>query len=198
MKITRRGIIIGAQVGGFLGLLLAAFVFFLGPVYLFHAHGHCIKAAGSTLQSYAAGHFGKFPHHTNGFGDAIVLLLKETESEQCPWLFTAPGDDGHLFAECLKTGAHMPEEQCTRAYVQGLCQTNDPDIALLFDRYATRGGDHWRRPWGPWLREVSVLGGGMRVIREDHWPEFRDRQIKLLLAAGLRRTEAEKLYAPMK
>jgi hypothetical protein len=92
----------------------------------------------------------------------------------------------------------MPEERCTRAYVQGLSDTNNPRIALVFDRYPTRGGDHFRRPWGPPLREVAMLDGSMEVIREEKWPEFRRRQIELLVAESISRAQAEKLYAPFK
>jgi hypothetical protein len=163
---------------------------------LFHAHEHCIKGTGLSLRTYALDHYGKFPFHTNGFGDAILLLLKELGEP--PREFTAPGDDGSLYKECLKTGAHMPEARCTRAYVQGLSDANNPQIALVFDRYRTRGGDHFRRPWGPLLREVAMLDGSMEVIHEEKWPEFRRKQIDLLVAEGISRTQAEKLYEPFK
>jgi hypothetical protein len=163
---------------------------------LFHAHEHCIKGTGLDLRTYAIDHNGRFPFHTNGFGDAIVAILREGQAY--PYEFTAPGDDGSSLKECLKTGAHMPEERCTRAYVQGLGDTNNPQIALVFDRYPMRGGDHFRRPWGPLLREVAMLDGSMEVIREEKWPEFRRKQIELLIAEGISRTRAEKLYAPFK
>jgi hypothetical protein len=38
----------------------------------------------------------------------------------------------------------------------------------------------------------------MQVIDEKNWPAFRARQIELLVAVGFRRTDAEKLYAPIK
>jgi hypothetical protein len=98
----------------------------------------------------------------------------------------------------MKTGAHVPEERCTRAYVQGLSDTNNPEIALVFDRYPTRGGDHFRRPWGPRLRDVGMLDGSMVSVREEKWPEFRRKQIELLVAEGISRTQAEELYAPLK
>lgn len=177
-----------------LALMLLALSMF--GFLLFHAHEHCIKQTGLGLRTFAVDHNGRYPFHTNGFGDALLLYLKETGDD--PRLFTAPGDDGALFKECLKTGAHMPEERCTRAYVQGLSDTNNPEIALVFDRYPTRGGDHFRRPWGPLLREVSMLDGSMQVIREEKWPEFRRKQIELLVAEGISRAQAEKLYAPFK
>jgi hypothetical protein len=190
---TKRRVVWGLGIGvPALALMLLAIPMF----NLFHAHEHCIKGTGLDLRTYALAHYGKFPFHTNGFGDAILLLLKELGDD--PRLFTAPGDDGSLYKECLKTGAHMAEERCTRAYVQGLSETNNPEIALVFDRYPTRGGDHFRRPWGPPLREVAMLDGSMEVIREEQWPEFKRKQIELLVAEGISRTQAEKLYTPFK
>jgi hypothetical protein len=175
-----------------LGLMLFAIWMF----YAYPGHQHCMKQTTLGLRTYAVDHNRKLPVHTNGFGDAILVYLKETDDD--PKLFTAPGDDGSLLKECLKTGAHMPEERCTRAYVQGLSDTNNPEIALVFDRYPTRGGDHFRRPWGPPLRDVGLLDGSMESIREEKWPEFRRRQIELLVAEGISRAQAEKLYAPFK
>jgi hypothetical protein len=82
--------------------------------------------------------------------------------------------------------------------VQGLGDTNNPEIAVVFDRYPTPGGDHFRRPWGPLLRDVALLDGSMLSIPEKRWPEFRRKQIELLVAEGISRAQAEKLYAPYK
>ncbi|MGV3774435.1 MAG: hypothetical protein ACO1QB_16160, partial [Verrucomicrobiales bacterium] len=66
--------------------------------------------------------------------------------------------------------------------------------ALLFDKKAIRGGDHYRRPWGPLLREVCMLDGSMMVIREDKWPEFASNQVELLVKEGIPRTTAQHYY----
>jgi hypothetical protein len=191
--VTKRRVVWGLGIG----VLVLALMPIAGLMFnWFHAHEHCIKGTGIALRTYAMDHGGKFPFHTNGFGDAVVLLLRGMYDD--PRGFTAPGDDGSLYKECLRTGAHMPGERCTRAYVQGLSDSNNPEIALVFDRYPTRGGDHFRRPWGPLLREVAMLDGSMRVVREEGWPEFRRKQIELLVAEGISRAEAERLYAPFK
>ena len=111
-------------------------------------------------------------------------------------VYTAPDDDARRLLECVRTGTHLPEDACTRAYVQGLSETNDHSICLMFDRYPTPGGDHGRRPWKPLLREVCMLDGSMQKIPETDWPAFHAKQIELLLAAGISRETAEKLYAP--
>jgi hypothetical protein len=190
---TRKRVLWGLGIGSPV-LALVLFVIVLNVFW--PSHQHCIKQTGLSLRTYAVDHFGKFPYHTNGFGDAIVLLLKEDFCGAA--MFTAPGDDGSLLKECLRTGAHMPEERCTRAYVQGLSDGNNPQIAVVFDRYPTPGGDHGRRPWGPLLRDVALVDGSMLSIHEEKWPEFRRKQIELLVAEGISRAEAEKLYAPFK
>jgi hypothetical protein len=40
-------------------------------------HQHCIKCSGMILRTYATDHGGKYPVHTNGFGDALALLVAE-------------------------------------------------------------------------------------------------------------------------
>ena len=160
-----------------------------------YVHQHGVTLTGGLLSSYSLSHGGKYPFHTNGFGDAIVLLLKESNENQARY-FTAPGDNGRLLRDYANTGRDVPEERCSRIYVQGLGETSNPAIALVFDRCPTRGGDHNRRPWGPLMREVCLVGGIPEFVPEADWPAFRAKQIELLVTEGIRRVEAEKLYAP--
>ena len=178
------------------GLLLFLGGVFFGFINLFHAHEHCIKGTGLALRIYAEDHNDRLPYHTNGFGGAIVMFLKENPYENARQ-FTAPGDDDKLLKECVATGKHMPEEKCSRAYVQGLNEKNNWEIALVFDRYPTRGGDHFRRPLGPWLREAGLLDASMQVIAEENWLAFKKKQVDLLVAEGFSRERAEEFYKPM-
>ena len=162
---------------------------FLNP---FHAHEHCIKGTGLDIRMYAEDHGGEYPFHTNGFGDALLLMVKSNYTRIAQ--ITAPGDDGHYFEECLKTGADVPEDKCSRIYVQGLSETSNPQLALVFDRRPTPGGDHWRRPWGPLMRDVALADGSVLFLNEDRWPAFAKEQVELLVQEGFSRAEAERLY----
>jgi hypothetical protein len=50
----------------------------------FFGHAHCIKIADGALEMYAQEH-GDWPYHTNGFGDAVLLMIENA------WMsFTGP------------------------------------------------------------------------------------------------------------
>ena len=160
----------------------------------FHAHEHCIQVLGSAFHFYANDHEGKYPYHTNGFGDALLLLVKEDQLPGPDWI-TAPGDDGKMFKECLEKGLDVPEEKCTRIYIQGLSESNANDnVVMVFDKYPTRGGDHFPRPWGRPSRDVVMSDASGESVLEERWPAFANEQIERLVKIGFKRTELEKLF----
>ena len=157
----------------------------------FFGHAHCWKMADGYLAQYAQEHGGRFPFHTNGYGDAILLIPDV-------WLgcFSGPGYNTRAWEEARKTGGNVPEDQCGRVYVQGLSSTNDPGIVLLFDKIPT-AGDHkhsFGRIGAPLVREVVTIGG-VDIIPESEWPAMCKRQIELLVAAGIASDQAESYYS---
>ena len=163
-----------------------------------YAHRHCIKQTGIAFRLYAEDHKGQLPFSTNGFGNALLLLAGADSTNDYVGGFVAclcgPGDDGHILKETLKTHSVVPEEKCSRVYVQGLSETNDWNICILFDRNSCRGGDHFRSPWGHRVREQCLLDGSMQIIRDEDWPEFSRKQVELLVAAGFSRKDALRYY----
>jgi hypothetical protein len=158
-------------------------------------HAHCIVGTGLSMLTYAEDHGGRFPFDTNGYGDALLLMTNYMANF---WAgFTGPGYDGRVFAEAAQTGRHIPEQACGRVYVQGLSKTDNPQIALLFDKLATPGGDHchlFRRMFAPLVREVWTIGDGRKVIPDSEWPAYSRHQVGLLLAAGVPKEKAERYY----
>src|SRR3954465_2163544 len=76
---------------------------------VFHAHEHCIKQAGMAFRTYALDNHGNYPYDTNGFGNALLLLVKgeylgDTNGRYSIGPITGPGDDGTVFREALATG----------------------------------------------------------------------------------------------
>jgi hypothetical protein len=181
------------------GLILFAVVFGLTVLTGFHAHEHCIKQVGMAFRTYASDNNGTLPYDTNGFGNALLLLVKggylgDTNGQYSIGPVTGPGDNGSLFRQALKTGAPIPERQCSRIYIQGLSATNNPEIAILWDKKSSPGGDHFHRRWGPLLREVCLLDGSMQVVAEKSWAGFVSNQVELLVHDGIPKTRARRYY----
>ena len=123
-----------------------------------------------------------------------MLLL----SDDSLHTFTGPGYDPAPLREAKRTGRDLPEDECGRVYIQGLTRKSNPELALLFDKLPTPGGDHCHLPvrlWAPLGREVLLVGLGHTFVRENDWPEFASKQVELLVQEGYDRQEAEWLYA---
>lgn len=160
----------------------------------FFGHAHCIKAAGLSLLMWAEDHGGQLPVHPNGCGDALLMM---TNYVLVLGPITGPGYDTRIFEEATATKGNVKEELCGRVYVQGLSNTNSGEIAVLFDKLASPG-DHlhgFRRLWSPFGREVGYLNGSIQFIPNPEWPVFANKQIMLLEAAGIPRSEGERLYS---
>jgi hypothetical protein len=159
----------------------------------FWEHAHCVKGGGLSLQEYAHEHGGRFPFHTNGYGDALLLVNAGWDAA-----LTGPGYDTQVFERARKSGEDAPESEFGRVYVRGLSDTDTPGIAILFDKLSTPGADHChllRRLTAPLGREVWTIGGGMQFVPETKWPAYSKEQIELLVAAGIARERAEMYYS---
>ena len=162
----------------------------------FFEHAHCMKGAGLALNAYAHDHNGRFPFDTNGYGDALLLMTNEVGGWWAS--VTGPGYTEQPFISALATRSHLPEQACGRVYVQGLSETDNPEIVLLFDKLPTPGGDHchlFRRLSAPLGREVWTIGGGMRFIPETKWSAYAKDQIQLLTVAGIAQKQAAMYYS---
>ena len=186
-------------------LLITATFFFvlvgMGGAWLWYlgsyVHQHCIKITGSAFRLYADDHQGQLSFSTNGFGNALLQLVSSNYLPGVAWT-CGPDDDGHIFKEALKNNSVVPEDQCSRVYIQGLSESNDGNICILFDRNSCKGGDHFRSPWGHRVRELCLLDGSMQIIRDEDWPDFSRKQVELLVAAGFSRTNALHFYPAAK
>jgi len=157
----------------------------------FFSHQRCLKQATASLVIYATDHGGAFPYHTNGFGDALLLV-------DHAWLpsFTGPGYSTAPFERARATGQDVPEDQCGRIYIQGLSETNDARIAIIFDRHPSPG-DHthgFARISASPVREVGFRDGSMQIVPVSDWLGFVAQQVELLVAAGFTRDFAQSYY----
>ena len=95
-----------------------------------YVHQHCIKLTGLAFELYSRDHQGQLPFSTNGFGNALSLLVKGDYLPGVAWI-CGPDDDGHIFKEVLQNNSIVPEDQCSRVYIQGLNESNDSNICIL-------------------------------------------------------------------
>jgi len=162
----------------------------------FLSHVRCISQVGLAFRQSAREHFGQFPAHTHGSGDALLLLL--AEGCERSHALTGPGYGRFVFDRALTNRTDLPESECRRVYVQGLRETSNPEIVLLFDKLPSPGGDHCHglaRLRAPLCREVAFVDGSHRTVREADWPEFFRKQVVLLVQEGFSNEQAEAIYA---
>ena len=191
MTKRRRWLAVLVTLGG-IAVLIVVYVL-THPLVFMAAHQHCIKFAGLQLLQYADEHEGRFPFHPDGYGNALLLL-----DEDCFHSLTGPGYEAQPLLEAKKTNRQLSEDECGRVYVQGLTRKSNPEIALLFDKLPTPGGDHCHLPirlWTPLGREVWLVAGHSTFVLESEWPEFTKKQVDLLAKEGFDRDEAERLFA---
>ena len=158
----------------------------------FLSHAHCIKSAGLELLNYADQHGGLFPTHPRGYGDALLML-----DENVYYTLTGPGYDDAAFQLAKNLGTPLAKKDCGRVYIQGLNNTVNPKIAILFDKISTPGGDHchlFARMSAPLGREVLFVVGYHEFIPDSEWPAFVQGQLALLATAGIPPVEAQRLY----
>jgi hypothetical protein len=198
MKLARRPIIVGLVVV-LMGAVCASLYVRSHPLVFNESlwgHAHCMPQVGLALRMYANEHGGQYPVHTNGYGDALLLL-----GEAGPYYFlTGPGHNTQVFANAWAAKSDVDESLCGRVYVQGLNPTNDSGIAILFDKIAAPP-DHCqfpRRLWAGFVREVCFVDGDWRAVPVDQWDAFAQKQIDLLVDAGFTRKDAERLYGEVK
>jgi len=148
--------------------------------------------AVSAFRVYAYDHGGVFPYHTNGYGDALLMMAPAG-----PWYYlTGPGYDTSAFEKALALAGHVDEKRCGRVYVQGLSETNDGRIAMLFDKVAAPP-DHCQFPgrlWREFVREVCFVAGQWRPVPVAGWSAFAQEQVELLIRAGFSKEHAQELY----
>lgn len=144
----------------------------------------CIVGLGFELSNYAEAHGGFFPRGEASPEASLSLLWHDR---------VAAGIDAGIMAELLRgktvpvdvvsarlaSGGLLDPETCGWHYVEGLTLGDNPEIAILWDKVGL--GHNGLRLWGGG-HEVFFLGGTHRIVPAAEWPEFFDRQEKLLVA----------------
>ncbi len=179
--------------------LFIVFYIYTNPLIFnesFWEHSHCINVAMVALDTFAAKHNGKFPFHPKGYGNALLLL-----NEEDLFALTGPGYDTTAIVDAKRNEKELSEDGWGRVYVQGLNQKSHGQIALLFDKSSTPGGDHchfFNRIWAPLGREVLFVDNSFKFIEDSNWQEFCKIQVNLLTQEGFNHEEALRIFGQTK
>jgi hypothetical protein len=87
---------------------------------------------------------------------------------------TASADDAE---QLLANGQPLDSKTCSWHYVEGLRKTDNPKLALFWDKIGL-GHNGERMPEGG--HNVCFIGGDHRWISAEEWPKFLEEQEKLL------------------
>jgi len=158
-------------------------------------HRHCFKGTSNGFRSFANDHFGRYPEHTNGYGDALLMLVRSNYLDVS--YICGPNDDGSMFLAALTNGTDVPEEFCSRVYVPGLSEDMPESVCMMYHRKSFPGGDH-RYGWGPPVREYITSDGSMSTIGDDRWPQFCREQVATLIELGFTRKQADYYFPDAK
>ena len=180
-----------------LGSIFAALILIFGIWWIYfrlERHKHCILGAMILLE-YAERNGGRFPQSERGSADAILKLATIDDINNWAHAFVGVDDDGSKLIKALETKEDLIENESTRIYVQGLSSKSNPGIAILFDRFAVKGGDHFRAlPGQQLLREAYFIDGSHKMIKNQDWEQFTTDQRALLLAEGFSIQMIEAIY----
>ena len=67
------------------------------------------------------------------FSDRLLVMLGKENPININTLFGVD-DDASWLRAAITNQSHVSDEVCTRIYIQGFSETNNPEIAILFDR----------------------------------------------------------------
>jgi hypothetical protein len=148
----------------------------------------CLKGLGFALRDYAEEHDGRFPAGAGCPEASLSLLSRGNYGIGAETLCgkTVPIETAERI---LKRGELLGPESCDWHYVEGLTLADDSRLALVWDKVGLGHSGNTLPEGG---HSVWFLGCSEEVISEADWPEFLERQSRLMTA----RTEAAKKGLP--
>jgi hypothetical protein len=124
------------------------------------------------LLNYAKDHDGLFPASDKGPYEALQKLYPYYCSSGRE-LAGLSGDIDSV-VNCLKQGNSLTDKLSSWVYVQGLKDTDDPDLAILWEARSGLFSNGRRDPSGG--HAVAFIGGDIRQISGSDWTNFLAQQ----------------------
>ena len=150
-----------------------------------HGYSHCCSSQlGMALRNYADLNNGHFPAGEN-CPEASLSLLRRYPYDLNARVLAGKTKSAARAAEILARGELLCPDTCDWHYVEGLTLSDDPGIALVWDKV---GLAHFGQRLPNGGHTVLRLSGGDEVIPDSQWKAFLDEQERLMAV----RTEAAK------
>lgn len=135
----------------------------------------CSKQLATQLQIYAEENSGRFPSGRTTPEASLGLLYDGTE-EFMVGLLSGKTVPEKVTRAALKKGNLGPESTGWH-YVEGLTLSDDPQLAIVWDKVGLNHFGEWKKGGG---REVIFVSGLTEFIGD--WPKFLEKQARLLSA----------------
>ncbi|HEY4313395.1 MAG TPA: hypothetical protein VGN12_28350 [Pirellulales bacterium] len=160
---------------GAVGAFVAVAVYNSRPSYPYGRSHSCLKGIGLALQNYSDTYGGRFPVGESSSEASLSLLYREhlMDAETLRGK-TVPL---HVVQKVLERGELLGPKTCGWHYVEGLKTTDDPRIAIVWDKIGL-GHNGQTLPEGG--HSVLFIRGSEEVISGRDWETFLAEQEKLL------------------
>jgi hypothetical protein len=183
MKRILKRVAVGTIVVGCILAALFLLVRSQMPSYPYGWSHCCLKGVGLALHLYAQKYGGHYPAGA-GSPEASLSLLYREGSLDAEYLRgkTVPVEK---VQRILERGELLGPDSCGWHYVEGLTTSDDPNLAVVWDKVGLRhngqdiGGGH----------SVLLLDGSEEVVPAAEWLDFLKHQQELLASRRLRRTQ---------
>ena len=145
-------------------------------MYPFCDRGCTLRCMHGALLAFAARHYGFFPSSKTGAFDALQKLYPE----YMPSGRELAGISGDVrgLTNALFNKSPINESLTSWVYIQGLRESDDPQVAVLWERRPGLDSSGRRNFSG--ARAVVLISGEITNVSLADWPSFTNRQEKLL------------------
>lgn len=146
------------------------------PTYPYGQSHCCLKCVGLALVTYAQKYNGYYPAGGGSPEASLSLLYREgTVDAELLRGKTVPVDKPKRL---LDAGKLLDPESCGWHYVEGLTESDDPDLALVWDKVGLgHNGEDLHGGHSVWF-----VGGREEIVPADEWPPFLKHQQALMAA----------------
>jgi hypothetical protein len=144
--------------------------------YPFGWSHRCDIALHQALFEYAEEHNGRFPHGESSPEASLSLVYQMVPSIGS--ILGGKSISENVALDRLKAGRLLDPDSCGWHYVEGLSITDDPNLALFWDKI---GLDHngGRLPNGG--HSVVTISGSRTIVSASEWNAFLEGQKAILI-----------------